>query len=72
MAQARVRPPTPRMVECFDTYARVGSAERAAHELAISIQQLRHNVGEHNRRLGANSSIQAAFIRWAPKEDKPA
>ncbi len=65
---AATRPPTARQNECFRVYAETGDAAHAARRLAISVQQLRHNVGEHNRRVGANSSIQAAWILWGPKE----
>jgi hypothetical protein len=64
---ATTRPPTPRQYECFDTFARLGDSAAAARALTISVQQLKRNVGEHNRRVGANSSLQAAWLRWAPK-----
>lgn len=69
-ARSSLRPPTPRQIQCFDTYAEIGDAVLAARRLGISVQQLRHNVGEHNRRLGAISSLQAAWIRWGPKESR--
>lgn len=70
MARRRTdRPPTERQQECFRTYALTGDAQLAADRLAISIQQLRRNVGEHNRRIGANSSLQAAWILWGPKKE---
>jgi len=61
------RPPTQRQIECFDAFARLGDQRLAARALGLSVSRLKRNVLEHNRRLGANSSIQAAYLRWAPK-----
>lgn len=63
------RPPTKRQIECFTTYARTGDQVVAARMLAISIQQLKKNVGEYYRRVGANSGIQAAYLTWAQEGD---
>jgi hypothetical protein len=56
--------PTDRQRECFEAYARLGSHEAAAVELAISIQRQKHNVGEYYRRIGARTGVQAAYLTW--------
>lgn len=60
------RPPTPRQVECFVTFAKYGDQVVAARKLAISLQQLKRNVGEYYRRIGANGGVQAAYLTWGP------
>lgn len=64
------RDPTPRQIECFETYAKHGDQVVAARLLAISIQRLKANIGEYYRRIGANSGVQAAYLTWAPKGDE--
>jgi DNA-binding NarL/FixJ family response regulator len=59
-------PPTPRQVECFETYARTGDIKTAAGELGISIQSMKKNLGQYYRRMGAKSAVQAAYLTWAP------
>ena len=57
--------PTPRQRECFEAFARNGDAGAAAKELGISLSRLKHNVSRYCHRIGANSSIQAAYRTWA-------
>lgn len=64
--------PTDRQTECFETYARFGDAALAAAHLGISVGRLKNNVSRYCQRVGANSSIQAAYLRWAPREDSDA
>lgn len=68
MAKAN-RPPTARQVECFEAYAKLGDGQAAARLLGISIQNLKRNLGEYYRRIGANGGVQAAYLTWGPRND---
>jgi DNA-binding CsgD family transcriptional regulator len=67
----RGRPPTPRELEVFREAAIGPTREAAADRLGISVQSVKNQLTHLYRRLGVGGELQAAWVLWGRKVERP-